>query len=103
MILFDPSDQLVSFLALAATVFLPILVGLVTKASTSSATKALLLATLSAVTAIVTALIQVEGSLDLYPVVLSAVEIFVIAVAVHYGLWKSTGVTEAVQGTLVAD
>lgn len=106
MLLFNPSDQLIAFLTLCVTVLLPVLVGLVTKASTSSALKAVLLAVLSAITGVASALIQANEddlSVDLYPLALSAVSVFVIAVAIHYGLWKPTLVTAAAQNSLNRD
>lgn len=106
MILFNPSDQLVAFLTLCVTVLLPVLVGLVTKASTSSGVKALLLAFLSAVTGIASALIQANNDnvdVDLYRLFLASVSVFVVAVALHYGLWKPTAVSATVQGVLVTD
>lgn len=106
MVLFNPSNELVAFLTLLVTVLLPVLVGLVTKVSTSSSVKALLLAALSAVTGVASALIQANEagrSVDLYPLALSAVSVFVVAVATHYGLWKPTYVTAAAQNRLVTD
>jgi hypothetical protein len=106
MTLFNPSDQLVAFLTLCVTVLLPVLVGLVTKASTSGSVKAVLLAALSAVTGVSSALIQANDSgqgVDLYPLALSAVSVFVVAVATHYGLWKPTEVSAAAQSALVKD
>lgn len=106
MIFFSPNDQLVAFLTLLVTVLLPVLVGLVTKVSTSGAVKAVLLAVLSAVTGVASALIQANDagkSVDLYPLALSAVSVFVVAVATHYGLWKPTQVSAAAQNTLIKD
>lgn len=106
MTLWNPDDQTTAFITLVVTVFLPVLVGLVTKASTSSGVKACLLAFLSAVTGVASALIESgteDVSFDLYPLVLSAVSVFVIAVATHYGLWKPTLVTATAQNTLVTD
>lgn len=106
MFLFSPGDELVAFLTLCVTVLLPVLVGLVTKVSTSGATKAVLLALLSAVTGVASALIQAnenDVSVDLYRLLLSAVSVFVVAVAVHYGLWKPTTVTAKAQNSLVTD
>lgn len=104
MILFFPNDQFVAFLTLLVTVLLPVVVGLVTKASTSSGVKAVLLAVLAAVTGVASALIQAgDEGVDLYPLLLSAISVFVIAVASHYGLWKPVGASAAAQNTLVKD
>lgn len=101
MIWFDPSDQLVAALTLLVTVLLPVLVGLVTKATTSPGAKAVLLAVLSAITGVASALIQAEGAVDLYPLALNAISVFVIAVATYYGLWKPTTVAAKAQASLV--
>jgi hypothetical protein len=106
MIWFAPSDQLVAFLTLCITVLLPVVVGLVTKASWSGGVKAGLLALLSAVTGVASALIQANDanvSVDLYPLAISAVSVFVVAVASHYGLWKPTLVSDKAQSMLVTD
>jgi hypothetical protein len=86
-------------------VILPILVGLVTKASTDARVKALLLAALSALSGLA------QGFLDTAPgtvwdwqqAILSAVTTFVIAAASYYGLWKPTGVAATAQATLIKD
>lgn len=106
MILFQPNDQFVAFLTLLVTVLLPVAVGLVTKASTSGAAKAVLLALLSAFTGVASALIQANQTgepVDLYMLALSAVSVFVIAVATHYGLWKPTTVSAKAQDSLNKD
>lgn len=82
---------------------LPTLVGLVTKASTSPAVKALLLAALSAVAGAVT-VSQVDGTGVVTEATLKAAGLqFVTAVAVYFGLIKPSGVAAAAQRTLVKD
>jgi len=103
MILFSPNDQTVAFISLCVTILLPVLVGLVTKASTSGGFKAILLAALSAVTGIGSVLIATDGPVDLYPLFLASVGTFVIAVATYYGLWKPTTVTAKAQSALISD
>lgn len=81
-------------------VFLPILVGLVTTTVTSGGRKAWLLAALTLATSVLTELGRVldsGGTFDLGLVILAAIPAFAISVATHYGLWKPTGVSVAVQ------
>jgi small basic protein len=102
-ILFEPNPSVAYWLTLVATLLLPILVGLVTKVSNSSALKAVLLLALSALTSLVSGLLAVDGTTDIGPLVTATVTTFVIAVAVHYGFWKPTAVTATVQNSLVKD
>lgn len=102
-ILFDPNPSVAYWLTLVATVLLPILVGVVTKASTSGGVKAVLLLALSAVTSLVSGLLAVDGKTDIGPLVTTTVTTFVIAVAVHYGFWKPTTVTDSAQAFLIKD
>lgn len=81
------------------SVFLPILVGLVTKKVTSGGTKAVLLASLTLLTSVFTELGSSLSSgtvFDLGVALVTAVPFFAISVAIHYGLWKPTGVAESV-------
>lgn len=101
---FEPN--LGGLLSLAITVALPILVGLVTRRSTSAAVKAVLLFALAAVKTVLEAWLQAANtSADFVwiPVVYSALVTFAIAVAVHFGLYKPTGVAGAAQDSLVRD
>jgi hypothetical protein len=83
-------------------VFIPILVGLVTKASTSPTIKSLLLLGLSAVSGFLTEFIN-SSNFVWQQALLSTVVTFVIGVATHYGLWNPTGVTAKAQGALNHD
>lgn len=87
-------------------VILPVLVGLVTTRLTSSAWKAWMLAGLTLLTSLLagwaTALSN-AAVFDFGVALLAAIPQFVISVAVHYGLWKPTGVSSAVQNVLVTD
>ena len=83
-------------------VFLPILVGLVTKTVTSSSVKALLLALLSAVTGFLTEFIN-SGNFVWQQALLSAVVTFVTAVAFHFGLWSPTGTSAKAQRAFGGD
>ena len=87
---------------------LPLLVGLLTKQSWPSGTKAILLLALTAVSQF---LVQVQdylsgpdGSVFNWQSVLYATVIgFAISVATHFGLWKPTGASDTAQMTLVND
>lgn len=81
-------------------VVLPILVGLVTTRITAGSTKAWLLAGLTLVTSLLTQLaVTIANStpFDLGLALLAVIPAFAISVATYYGLWKPTGVGEAVQ------
>ena len=96
------TDEIVGVIV---AVLLPLLVGLVTKASWGGEVRAILLAVLSAVSGVA------QGFLDRPPgvawdwqhAVLTAVTTFVIAVAMHYGLWDKIGASEAAKRTLIKD
>lgn len=82
---------------------LPLLVGLVTKRVTHGGAKAVLLAALSLVSSLGAELLRALQAGETYDVglgLLLALPTFVIAIALHYGLWKPTGVTDAAQGAL---
>jgi len=78
---------------------LPILVAAVTKWSTQSWIKATLLLGLSGVTGLLTEWI---GNPQINWVVAGvlALQTFVIGVALHFGLWKPTGASEAVANSV---
>lgn len=85
---------------------LPILVGLVTKRSTSAAVKAVLLAFLAAVTSVGTEALAAHGAGTGWAwqtTAFNALVGFTVAVAGYFGLWKPTGVAGAAQDTLVKD
>lgn len=96
----------VMLLQLTLAVFLPVAVGLVTKFTTNSNMKAILLLALSTITALLTQLADAVVNnvpYDLGQGVYMAIVTFVVGVATHYGLWKPTHVTEAAQAALVKD
>lgn len=72
-------------------VFYPIAVALVTKASTSSAVKAWLLAGLSAASGFGFEFVN-DANFRVDQAILTSVVTFVTAVSTYYGLWKPTGV-----------
>lgn len=89
--------------ALVSTV-LPLLVGLVTTRVTNSGWKALLLAVLTAVTGLLTELLASVNAgvpYDLGNGIVLWLGSFLVAVGLHYGLWKPTSVTAKAQDVLV--
>jgi hypothetical protein len=82
---------------LAVTVIMPLVVGLVTKFSTSAAVKSLLLVLLSLVNGVLSEALAAGDGFDWRKAITQAVVAFVIAVAVHFGVWKPTGTTDTVQ------
>lgn len=104
MITFDiPLWQV--FALLASTVF-PLIVGLVTKKTTDPGRKAILLAALAVLTQLAAELaeaLQHGTDYNLGTALLLGLTSFLIAVGIHYGLWKPTGVTEKAQAALVTE
>ncbi|WP_230671052.1 hypothetical protein [Rathayibacter sp. Leaf248] len=98
MIMFDPTwPQLLSLLV---SIVLPLLVGLVTTRATSASAKAILLAVLAFASGLGTELLAALNagvSYDLAAGVFSGVATFLVAVGIHYGLWKPTGTSSALQ------
>ena len=106
MIITEFDNNAVWVLNLVVTVLLPLLVGLVTKQSWSSAVKAVLLLVLAAITGLGSELLDAATSnspYDLQVGALAAVQALVVAIAVHFGLWKPIGATEAAQNTGLTD
>lgn len=100
------APNLGGLLSLAITIVLPILVGLVTKRSTGAGVKAVLLLVLAAVNAVLSAWLQSVNTaavFDWIPVVYTTAVNFLIAVAMHFGLWRPTGVADAAQDRVMAD
>lgn len=91
---------------LIVSTILPILTGLVTTRVTSGGVKAVILAALAAVTGLGTELlasIQSETTYDFGTGLVLALTAFLIAVAMHFGLWKPTTVAEKAQNVLVVN
>lgn len=102
---FNP-QSLSGILSLIITVVLPLLVGLVTKRSTRPGVQALVLLTFAAVKSFLEGWLQaVNAGVEFaaVPTAISTVVNFVIAVVVHLGLWRPTGVAGAAQDTLIKD
>lgn len=96
-------DPVLVIQLLVSTV-LPLLVGLVTKRVTHSGTKAVLLALISLATSLLAEMgaALTQGVLyDFGQGLLLAIPTFLIAVGMHYGIWKPTGVSEKAQDAFV--
>lgn len=79
---------------------LPLLVGLVTKTITHPGAKAVILAILSLVTSLLTELGESLAAGTTYDVgigLLLALPTFLIAVGMHYGIWKPIGASAKAQ------
>jgi predicted Na+-dependent transporter len=90
----------VGLLSLAVQVLLPIFVGLVTNAKISAAVKAVILLLLTAVGQLLMTWLSAATNHtheDWKTWLWSTVVGFVLAVAVHFGLWKPTGVSAGAQ------
>jgi uncharacterized membrane protein len=98
--IFAFQPNLAGVLSLVATVVLPLLVGLVTRSRTSAHVKAVLLLVLSALLTVVEAWqlsVDKHAPFHWQQFVINLIVSFVIAVAVHFGLWKPTGAAGATQ------
>lgn len=95
--------DLYQWLNIVVSALLPLLVGLLTKASWNGTLKAVLLLALAAVSAGVTDLIT-AGTLEGWKLILEQTAInWLIAVAVHFHVWKPTGVAADVAKLGIAD
>ena len=83
----------------------PLVVGLVTRASTSSDAKAILLAAIAALTGIGQGFVDNPPGVvwDWQNAVFYAISAFIVAVGMHYGLYKNTPITKVVQGNFIKD
>lgn len=93
----------VQVLTFVVAIFLPLLVGLVTKVVTHPGTRATLLALLSAILGFLSALLNALVSGDDFNVGAALVTwlgIFVVAVATHFGIWKPVGASDAAKAAL---
>ena len=91
-------------IGLLISTVLPLLVGLVTTRVTHSGWKAVVLAALALVTAILTELaaaVNAGVAFDLGTALLLAIPTFLIAVGMHFGIWKPVGASAAAQDVLV--
>lgn len=91
-------------IGLLVSTVLPILVGLVTTRVTSPGVKAVTLAGLAALLGLLTELLNSINTGTVYDLgtgLILALTSFLIAVAMHYGLWKPTTVSAKAQDVLV--
>lgn len=91
-------------IGLLVSTVLPILVGLVTTRVTNGGIKAVVLAGLAAVTGLLTELgaaVSAGVAYDLGNGLVLALTAFLVATAMHFGLWKPTTVADKAQGVLV--
>lgn len=89
-------------LSVVIGVVLPLLVGLVSTRTTSARRKAVLLAALAAVAGLgseLLASLRLDEVYDLGVGLLTALSTFLVAVGLHFGLWKPTGTSTAAQDT----
>jgi hypothetical protein len=101
-IIFNLSPAMV--IGLLVYTILPIIVGLITTRVTSPGTKAVVLAAISALAGLLTELlnsINAGTAYDLGTGLLLALTAFLVATAMHFGLWKPTGTSAKAQAVLV--
>lgn len=94
------AEQLALILNLLVAVIFPVFVGLVTKTTTNPALKATLLATISLASGVVAQWLAALSSglpMDWFTAIVTGLGAWVIAIATHFGFWKPTGATAAVQ------
>lgn len=97
------APTLAALIGLMISFVLPLLVGLVTKASWPAALKAVLLLALQAITQGIVAWQAAGADVDWRGYVYAVLLGFVMSVAAHFGLWKPTGLADVAQMTLVND
>lgn len=101
---FEFAVNWVQVLQFVIAVLLPLLVGLVTTKVTRADVKAVLLIVLSFASGLLTEiLVAAQSNLvyDLAAGLFTGLTTLVIAIAIHYGVWKPTGASEAAQNSLV--
>jgi hypothetical protein len=93
------ATQIVSLLV---AVVAPLVVGLLTKSSTSKNIKAIALAAIAAAIGVANGFLATPHDKWSWSVaIVNGVIAWVVAVAVHFGFWKPVGATEVAQNTLV--
>lgn len=78
---------------------IPLLVGLVTKYNAHRGLKGLLNALLSAIGGGIAVAIGANGTVTLGTWLLTMAQTFALSIATYYGVWKPTGVAQAVQSS----
>jgi hypothetical protein len=95
--------DLYQWLNIVVSLLLPLLVGVLTKASWNGNLKAVILLAVAALSAGLTELIS-AGSLDDWKLILGQTAInWLVAVATHFHVWKPTGVAAEVAKVGVRD
>jgi len=97
------TPDLLTILTFVVSIVLPLLVGLVTKVVTHPGAKALLLAFLAAVLGFLNELIRALTTgdpFDLWTAIITWLGIFIVAVAMHFGIWKPVGASTKAQAAL---
>jgi hypothetical protein len=89
--------QLVTFIA---GVLLPILVAIVTRAAASPKVRAITLLVFSLISGVLNSWLVAPSGFDWSQAIFNAITQFVIGIALLYGLWKPTGVSDAAKQTL---
>lgn len=87
----------VTTLNMLAGVVIPLLVGLVTKISASSAVKAMTNAVLSAIGGGIAIALEAHGAVNLKTWIMSIGVTFITSAATYYGFWKPTTVAPTIQ------
>lgn len=97
------TPDLGGLLTFVINLLLPLLVGVVTTRVTSSNVKAVLLLALSAVAMLVTSALRAVASdvpWEWIPLVMNVGIAFGFAVLAHFGLWKPSGASRAIQSNV---
>lgn len=89
-------DSETQVIAMISGVLIPLLVALLTKLKAPSSTKAIVNALLSAIAGALATVIPGEFSWSVFAI--AALSAWAVSVSSHYGLWKPTGTSTAVQG-----
>lgn len=84
-----------TLLWLVATVLMPLVVGLVTNYQMHAGIKAVLLLLFSAVNGVVTEALAAGDGFNWSAALQQSVVAFIVAVAVHFGVWKPVGAADA--------
>lgn len=87
----------VQYIGVIVSTFIPIVVGIVTKAVTNAGLKAIVLAFLTGLTAFLTEWAKAGDDFKTSTALLTWAVGWAIAVATHYGFWKPTGITAKAQ------
>lgn len=102
--MFEFDVSWVQLLQFGVAVVLPLLVGLVTTKVTNGSLKAVLLIILSFISGLALEILSAAEAgvvYDLGAGLLAGLTTLVIAIAIHYGVWKPVGATAAAQRALV--